>query len=362
MKKYILTVLLLLLLILISVCYGSSLQYQQLSVLQMYSGGGVACSPTYDSELQTDANAAEPDASDTNATTGLTNYTLETFESTTTNPSLGTYHINAVADSINDRFVDVLTGLTDGVAYRISFDVAHNGTGNNWACRIADQTSSSDKILLKALTSADTTYSSVSAYFIKTADLDHLQCIATTDTGGVLFDNYSVKAITSPCLGGELHTSENAASLSNEASAVTGFTVTGIDTFESVSTDTPQAGTYHLHIREVDTPTGSARIYMDIGTLFSLQEGVKYYLTFWGKTSGLAAATWRMGFSTSTTSIDNGKIIGTLTDADTSYKKQGVSFTYTSGSHRYFTIMENNVANTGELWIDSLSIKEVVSE
>ena len=255
-----------------------------------------------------------------------------------------------------------MTGLTDGVTYKISFDVAHNGDGSGWDCGLSDDTSSSKKILLKTLTLVDTAYSSVSAYWVKTGDLDHFKCVTIDGTGGVLFDNYSIKEVATPCLGSELHTSENAASLSNETNATTGFTNTGVDTFESVATDSPQAGTYHLHLREIDTPTSNVRIYMDIGMLFSLQEGVKYYLTFWGKTSGLASATWRMGFSTSTASVDNGKIIGTLTDVDTTYKQQGVSFTYMSGSHRYFMIMENNVNNTGELWIDSISIKTIVTE
>jgi len=319
------------------------------------------CTPTYGTELQTDSNAAEPDASDTNATTGLTNSSLLTFESTTTAPSLGTYHINAVSDALNDRFYDILTGLTNGTLYALSFDVRHVGSGNAWSCRLADITTSSNKIEIASMTSANTTYAEQVVYWVKTDDLDHMQCVAVTDTGGVYFDNYSIKEPTL-CYGDELHTSANAASLTNEANGTTGWTVTGIDTFESTSVGTPHDGTYHLHFYEIDTPTSSARAYIDIGTLFSLQEGTKYMLRFWAKHAGTAGATWRTGFSTATSTIDNGKIIGTITDAQTAWFEQGVSFIYTSGSHRYFTIMENNAANNGELWIDGLTVKEITGE
>lgn len=320
------------------------------------------CSSTYGTELHVAANAAAPSASDTDAITGFSQTGLATWDSIDTSPYLGTYHLTAVANSDGDRlYYDTATGLTSGSLYRLRTYVRHNGTGGDWIMGFGVSSAGAQTSQSKIIATEDTTYFAYDRYFYSTPyTAFFIARESESDNGGIYLDAFSLTPVTTPCLGPELYTAANAASISNEANAaaVTGWTNTTVDTFASVSTNTPDNGTYHLEIAEVATPTSSARVTFDLSTL-SLVDGTSYLISIKAKHSG-TGETWNIALNASdATSTSN--TIATVPVANTSYLIKGMEFVYSS-SVRYLVIYEAGAAVESRIYVDSISVKEILSK
>lgn len=325
-------------------------------------GGGEECIAEYGAELHVAANAAVPSASDTDATTGWTGTGLAVWDSIDTSPQLGTYHFTAVSNSVIDRFYINLSTLSTGTIYRLSAYARHNGTGGDWIMGLSDfNTGVSGNPGYVILTNSDTTYAQFDRYF--TAGLAGLYFIANensaTDDGGIYFDNFSLKEVTTACFGAELNTASEATSLTNETNATTGWTSANCDTFGSVDTGTPQNGSYHIVASSNGTPTNAAKVYRDIGTEFSLQNGTRYFVLFHIKHVG-SGDEWAVGLSGDNTMTGDLKTLY-VDPSMTTYMPVGFEIIYDSTRMRYLVAQEYNSPNTGGVYIDSLSIKEVNS-
>lgn len=349
MKK----LLLLLCLILIPALTASDTSTYVLAV----SGQDAGCSASYGTELNTDSNAIEPDASDTDATTGWTSSGTTAFESISTeSPHIGTYHFHATADGPADRFYKNLAdySLSAGSIYKLSYHAKHSGSGADWwvGLNYASAAQEHDRVVI---TSTDSTYTQHSSLFIYNTEWDYFVARAN-GASEIYVDNFTVKAATL-CYGTELYTGDAGATA--EENDVSNWTGSNIDTLESTSSGTPQAGTYHIHINENTTPTSSAYAYVDIGTAFSLVDDTKYFIRLYIKHVGTGGA-WSVGLS-NTASSTASPFYNYFSDSMTTYKEYGFSFVYSS-SYRYLVAREANASNDGGVYIDGISIKEITAE
>jgi hypothetical protein len=319
--------------------------------------GGSACSASYGSDLATGTNCTDsgyffaqtPDA-DADATTGWTNSGAATFDSVETGtPQQGSSHLYALSDTAGDHFYRDFSGLSASTMYVVSFYGKHDGTGGNWTCSLGSS-HFSPTMVIKALTSSDTTYTQYKRYFyFATGAIADITCKATTTNGGMYLDAYSLKTAT-PCMGDELHTDANAASISNEADSVGSWTTSGTSTFDSVETD-PQHGTSSLHMV---ANANNGYISLDLGSILTV--GKKYFISW--KVKQLGADSVACGFGGSVGTIVN----TTMTYSTSSWTNPGYDITYATASHRYFTCKENGSNDNAEILLDSLSIKEITAE
>lgn len=324
------------------------------------STASTGCSSTYGAELHVSANAAAPSASDTNATAGWVGTGLATFESTTTAPSLGTYHLHGVANSDTDRMSFDISSLTVGTLYRVSVDVRSSGSGGDFKVGLSPTVSTAVAYASKQYTSANTAYSAFDRYFYRSAEILQLTVLENgADTADFYVDNLTIKAVSSSCLGSELFTAANAASISNEANATTGFTNTGVDTFQSTSTGTPDNGTYHLEIAELSSGTAGARVTFDLSTL-GLVDGKSYLISVKARHNGTGGQ-WNVALLSSDTTSSSLRFGAFTTPADDSYTIRGLEILY-SPSVRYLVFHEQNASNDGGIFVDSISIKEIISK
>lgn len=318
------------------------------------------CSSTYGTELHTAANAAAPSASDTNATTGWVGTGLATYESTTTTPSLGTYHLHGVANSDTDRMSFDISSLTVGTLYRVSVDVRSSGSGGDFKVGLSPTVSTSATFASKQYTSANNTYAAFDRYFYRSSEALQLTVLENgVDTADFYVDNLTIKAVSSSCLGPELFTAANAASISNEANATTGFTKTGVDTFQSTSTGTPDNGTYHLEIAEPSSGgTSGARATFDLSTL-GLIDGTSYLISVKARHNGTGGQ-WNAVLVSSDTTSSSLRLGAFTTPSDDNYTIRGIEIIY-SPSVRYLVFHEQNTPNDGGIFVDSISVKEILS-
>ena len=169
--------------------------------------------------------------------------------------------------------------------------------------------------------------------------------------------------------GAELNTESNAISDNggNETDATTGWTSvnldgTGANVFES-QTSVVHGGSYAFHTDANDTPTDAARIYKDIGTDFSLSNGVTYRVELYARHTGTGSL-WacRLGAdndgvpNTQTLISDDGAqsiAVGVLT-----YTRYSAAFTY-DATYRFLVIREASENNNGGVYVDNLSIRKI---
>lgn len=325
------------------------------------SGTSGACTASYDSELATAANATDDaGGSETDATTGwAASSTPPVFDSIDTAPHSGTYHLSVTADSSLDGVSRAISGLSASTLYKISMYVRHNGTASangEWRCYLAGS-ANADSLLTPLLTTENNAYVEYSKYFYFNARQDTIYCAErnAANDGGVYIDSYSIKAVTTPCLGSELFVDSNAASLTNEANSVGNWQTDGTSTFESSNTS-PGDGTYVLHMT---ANANGGRFYYDLSTI--LTEGKKYFLSL--KAKSAAGDAFLCNFSSSTNltfSFDTNERFEFLA-SDSSYVHAGMSFVY-DDNHRYFGCQEYGANDNSELYFDSLSIKEITSD
>lgn len=324
------------------------------------STGG--CTASYANEVLTTQNATSPAGiTEADATTGWTD-SNSGLASSSSAPHLGTYHLTATADANLDGFNRVVTGLTDNQLYRLSLWARHNGTGTDWRCGIGPSNLGYNIKLLNIPVSM-TSYTNLTALFRYNFEEDTIQCHENnaSNDGGVYLDNVSITEAT-PCLGSDLHTTANAASLTGEANATTGLSV--MNSLNSITSDATAAdGSYAIKADASVSPTADNGFYVDLGAApFSLQDGVKYLVLFKARHIG-SGDTWRCGQGSNATSA----ILSTTTPhislivGYTAYKGYGWEFTYSS-SLRYFKCNESGSSNNGGIYLDSFVVQRVVSE
>lgn len=330
--------------------------------------GGVTCSspgcaPSYGSELATSANATDDGGgSETDATTGWSQLSSPSvFDSVDTAPRSGTYHMSVTADSSGDGMSRAISGLSASTMYKLSFYARHNGTASvngEWQCFLAQSTTAmAEQIVSSSITKTDTTYAQHVKYFYFNARQDTITCVErnAANDGGIYLDDLSLKAVTSPCLGSELFTDGNAASIGNEANSVGSFSSTGLATFESSATS-PDNGSYSLHMT---ANADGGRFYKDVSALMTT--GKKYFASWkhkYGSGDGFGC-----GFASSSSmnfSIGSAEWVGG-SSADTTWTHVGFSFVY-DANHAYFGCKENGNNNNADIYIDTMSIKEITAE
>jgi hypothetical protein len=322
--------------------------------------GGAACTPSYGSELATVSNATDDSGgSEADATTGWTGSTLATFDSVTTAPKTGTYHITAISDGASDRFYRTLT-LTEDTIYKYSFWVRHNGSGGDWKCGETHYSSGTTFVnpFTAALTSADTTYTQYSGYFRHVGDAGdtYFMCWESGDnTGGIYLDDFSFKTATL-CYGAEKYTTANAMSTSAYEANDNSTGLNAVNTTLSVITEGCSEGSYCL--RAVMDGTANARFYIDLNGV--LEDGKKYLIRYKIKHSGSGDLARCNFASTTSWSGTNTKQLF-ISSLATSWTTFASDFTY-SATTRYWGCQEYGASNNSDFQIDALSIKEIVSE
>jgi hypothetical protein len=328
------------------------------------SGTGAGCTPTLGSELLTAAICTAPTGiTEGDATTGWTNQGSDPFDTAGTPCTSGcgvdtgnSYALRATANSAWDGASYLLT-VTEETLYVVSLWARHNGTGNNWDVILSSAwgTGVGPK---QTYTSADTTYTQFKKLFYAH---DYLKTFLLSSnsagTGGLYVDALSLKTVT-PCLGSELHTTANAASLSpNEANATTGWTA--VNSLNSLTSDATYYadGSYSILADATTNPIASNGVSFDLSTL-SLVTNTHYLVSWKGRHLG-SGDYWYCGFSSAATTAPTNTI--RLGAGDTTFKQKGWEITYSS-SVRYFNCIETGSNNNGGVYIDAFSVKEIVSD
>lgn len=342
-------------------------QLARMSGPMLGSGGG--CSASYGNELNTAENCVAPEGiSEGDVTTGWVCPKCETFESSETAPQLGDHHLDAANTnaSASDYLCTSLPALSASTVYRFSVYIRHNGVAANngdWRCGLGPVVGTLLGSTPITITKANNTYVNYVDYFYYNSLQDAYTCQEnnTDNDGGLYIDNYSIMAATL-CYGGELHTSGNAASLTNEANATTGWNaINSLDSFVSDATGAAD-GSYHLKADATSNSTANNGFNVDLASSpFSLTDGHLYFMAYKAKHIG-SGDSWFCGFS-STASGTPGITAPrqTITSSMNTYSHYGFSFTYSS-SFRYFVCAETGTNNNGGLYLDSFSVKEITGQ
>jgi hypothetical protein len=324
-------------------------------------GSAAACTPAFGNELAVTANATDDGGgSEADAITGWVD-SNSALDSVTTSPSVGTYHLYGIADASNDGFTRQFSGLTaNSTIYRHALDARHNGTGDVWGIFAGNASTdmdmyfhASDGVTSKSIASTSVTYKTYYKYMTYNTSMDYYNVRERgANTGGMYVDNASIKAVTTLCYSGsELHAAANAASLTNEANATTGWTAIASGLMTSVAD--PADGTYALKL-DANSNDGAA-LSFDFNGILS--NGTLYLITF--KVKYISGDSFRCGFSAANT-LATWEESWAMSSSYTSYTYHAFSFFYDAGgTHRYFGCKENGTSNNAVFEIDSVSVKAI---
>ena len=169
--------------------------------------------------------------------------------------------------------------------------------------------------------------------------------------------------------GPELNTESNAISDGggNETDATTGWTSvnldgTGANVFESQGA-VVNVGSYAFHTDANDTPTANARIWKDIGTDFSLQNGTKYLVEIYVRHIG-TGGNWSIVIGVdntgipSTANLRDADGVGSIKVTDLTFKRFFLEFTY-DANYSFLMAKEGSATNNGGVYADTLSIRKI---
>ena len=324
--------------------------------------GSLACTASYDSEIHINEAADRPIAGDTDATTGWVSTGLSVFDSITTDPQLGNYHLAFVADSDGDRaYYDLSTILTPGTIYKISFYAQNDVAGGNWGCKLTGSNLAGVNGAYTsewAIPTTTTTNTNFTGYIDYSTVFRYLICYenSATNNGGIYFDNLSITAAFL-CYGSELHTNTNAASTINESDATTGFTAIETATLTSEEDQAEVNGSSAIKCTIGGTPANDG-CYIDIGAGLSggaLSIGTKYMISFWVLGDGTNA--WKIQIGSAATGSNSFY----ASQSSAVWTQYSFSFVY-SANYRYLNFIENNASDAGYVYIDALSIKAITGE
>lgn len=340
-----------LLIVLILLCF-CSLSHAWMSPIVC---GGSACTPAYSpTELYTTATAvSDPNANEADATTGWTNNNMATMESTSDGtPYAGTYHMHIVANNAYD-FCNVPLPGDNGKHYRLTLYAKHGGEGGSFRLQMGYQGNMRCfHTVAAAITSADTTYVPYIFWYHKTVDCDYMQIGDVSSGDGSLYiDNMSVVEQTTQCLGDELFTDLDAASLSNETDGIGNWAVSASSSIASVAD--PADGTYAL---KFTAGANNGCAYIDLNGYMTVDK--KYFISWKLKQDAGDAGVARLASNPNIGNAYNyAYVIST-----TSYVYNGAYVIYDGSNARYLGVMETGANDNAVLYIDSISIKEVTDD
>lgn len=331
----------------------------------MMSAAGGVCAASYGSDLFTSANATDLGGSETDAITGWTDSGTGLDSIDTGTPYNGTYHIYGTADAATDKFYRALGALSASTVYKLSFYGKHNdggaGTGE-WRCSVYSASSAGWSTGYTTFTNAGTpAYTNWTKYFLYNSLSDIFICTPNNaeNDGGLYLDAISLTTATL-CYGSELDTNQSAAAPSGitELNATTGFTAVSNGVITSDDT-TPHDGTWAIKIAGDGVTNGSGG-YIDLQAApFSVTAEHKYFVRFWARHIGSGDTFYAL--LSSTTSSSNGPTYYQITNTDTTYIEYGASFV-ADATNRYLLFREAGAGNAGGLFIDKLSVQEIISE
>ena len=242
--------------------------------------------------------------------------------------------------------------LTVGQTYKMTVDAKMDGT----AAQITyDRTGSGDLVNFGNLTTEWNTYE---LYFTAKHATNSDLRFNNLNVGEIGYvKNFSLKAInaknhaTTVFYGDEMHTQGNAASITNEADATTGWTNSGMGTFES-SNAAADNGSYSMKF-VVNGNGDKASIN------WTTVVGRTYLLTLRRAITNHAAAKrieFKIGESVSGT--ENGEVDSWASNQTTSWCSESITFV-ASATTTYLTVQEAGDDNDAEIYVDTLSLKEV---
>jgi len=159
--------------------------------------------------------------------------------------------------------------------------------------------------------------------------------------------------------GPELFTLLNAASLINEANAITGFSEEGLNgaganEFISQGVEVYNKS-YALKTDANDTPTGNCRIYIDLQAApFNFVNGEEGRIIFYSRHIG-SGSTWKAGFGSNS--------LGLITELMDIYSANVTWLKYNhdwvhDGNFRYLIYREASAQNNGGIYLDAISIRK----
>ncbi len=162
--------------------------------------------------------------------------------------------------------------------------------------------------------------------------------------------------MVNPVYGSELHTSANAASdpNGNEADATTGFTQSGINTFQSQA-GVKNTGSYAIEANANPSPSANCRFHVDLSASpFNLLNGDSVKISFAARHIG-AGDDWNIFLGANSTTPTTSLLI--LSSADTSF--QSIEYEFTFGVNTvFFSCIESGATNNGGIYFDNFSVKK----
>lgn len=323
------------------------------------SGGG--CTASYGPELTTAARAIDPDADDADSFEGWIDV-ASGLDSVDADPSLGTYHFRATADANDDRFYiqwGTSYTITDDTFVKITYDAKVDNGTNYWGFSLGSG-QYKNIYSLSNTTLNQTSYTSYTYYTNlregnggTSFDNDYMVLSERNDLGTIDFDDLSITEATL-CYGTPIYNSGSADNPSSESNGIGSWTAVDTTVAESLSTGTPQNGTYHIHLNANSMING--RAYIDLSAI--LTDTKKYRLDIWTKYA--AGDSSYITFSNDTT-VGSDIVITVYSSGDSTYEHFVEVFTYSS-TYRYLLWYEMGSNNNAEVYIDNLEFQEVTDE
>lgn len=316
--------------------------------------GSAGCTASYGSPISPQNNCSDIGGSESSATTGWTSTTCDPFDGAGT-AKTGDYALRATADGgADDLFYRAFSGLDASTMYKLSFSLRHNGSATGtgrWICWLSR--SNTNQQIFVDIDKDNKTYVDYTQYFYFNDYMDNFGCKESNaeNDGGVYLDDYKLTT-ASPCLSDELYTFADAASIDSETNGVSGWNLTtaGSGVLESVTTD-PQHGSHHIRFL---ANGANDRFQRDISSI--LETGHKYFVS--AKLKSVAGGAFLCYLATSHTTNQD---ISWYIAAGTDWRHMGSSVVH-DGSAIYLGCVEYSAANNSEIYIDSISIKEILSE
>lgn len=323
------------------------------------AGAAAGCTASYGAELATNNNATDIGGAETDATTGWASSSAFVDSVDTGTPRTGDFHIIATASGSTHAVYRTFSGLDASTVYKWSIYIKHDGTpAAAWKCGHGYSTLQINRNSI-SIPVTQTSYTNHTHYFLYNSLQDYWDCQEdnASNIGSIYLDDASLTTATL-CYGNELYTDANAANIASEVDATTGWTALADSTISSDEDATPHNGSSHLKISTTGAAGGA---YADLSALASpLQEGTKYFIRFWAKNDNSNNWYCSLSGANNTANAISGDIV--LQSGNGTYVEYGWSFTHTAATSRYLVCIEGNAGNTGYVYLDGISIKEIVSE
>jgi hypothetical protein len=324
------------------------------------------CEASYGSELTTAGRAYDPDASDADVT-DFTNSGLSSLDSVDTDPSIGTYNLEGTADGAGDGCY-VRWGTTYSIDndtfVKISFDAKGDGTnaflyGLSSATTVPDSTRTLTYLNYSTASYVTTTWYTTLRENGGILDNDYFLVEEGNDTGTFKLDNLSITEATL-CYDTSMYNDNAADDPASEGNSVGLWTANSTESVTSVSTGTPQNGSYHV-LFDANSVSGGF-MSLDLQTLgcTDTDPDSKYRLDLYVKHYDGSVDSSRIMLNDSANTV-TATLLDTVGATDTSYTHLTYVFDFNS-DYRYLIIYEFGGNNNAALYIDNLIVRGVLDE